>query len=217
LQARERIAVDYTLSSEQVHLWNLTIRQIGCSLAWVARNSARYGGDAGRLSLFGDSAGGNLVINAGYMANQRTLRSSCGGKVPHVATVVAMYPVVDVAASKDNADALLGAFARYLTAAYTGGTPRQYPDRYAAVSSATHINPAAPATLIIVGTNDHLVSPEGAYAFADKARTAGIEVRLVRFPHGEHGFDAVDGGIGDQLARQATYMFLKAHGQAPAP
>jgi len=209
------ISVDYPLSSEQRHLWDQASRDIGCSLDWVARNSPRYGADASRLSLIGEFAGGSLVLNVAYMANQGTLLSSCGGTVPHVSAVSALYPVVDLAGIYANPDAALGSFSRRLAIDYTGGVPEQYPDRYAAVSPATHISPAAPPTFILVGTSDHLVPPQGAYDFAARAAAAGIEAHLVRFPYGEHGFDRMAGSIGNQLFRQATYNFLCSHGQAP--
>jgi acetyl esterase len=209
------ISVDYPLSSEQRHLWDQASRYIGCSLVWVARNSLRYGADASRLSLIGESAGGSLVLNAAYMANQGTLLSSCGGTIPHVSAVSALYPVVDLAGVYANPDLALGSFSRRLAIYYTGGYPEQYPDRYAAVSPSTHINSAAPPTLVFVGTSDHLVPPEGAYAFASRAEAAGIQIRLVRFPYGEHGFDRMAGSIGNQLFRKATYDFLCSHGQVP--
>jgi acetyl esterase len=209
------ISVDYPLSSEQRHLWDQARRYIACSLAWVAQNSQRYGADASRLSLIGESAGGSLVLNAAYMANQDNLPSSCEGTVPHVSAVCLLYPVVDLAGVYANPDPALGSFSRRLATSYTGGTPQEYPDRYAAVSPSTHISTMAPPTLIIVGASDHLVPPEGAYAFAASATEAGVEVRVVRFPFGEHGFDLLAGSIGNQLFRQSTYEFLKRHGQAP--
>jgi acetyl esterase len=209
------ISIDYPLSSEDRHLWDQASRDIACALVWVAQNSIRYGAEVSRLSLIGESAGGSLVLNAAYRANQGTLMSSCEGTIPHVSAVSVLYPVVDLAGIYDNPDPALGTFSRRLATYYTGGTPQQYPDRYAAVSPATHISTAAPPTFILVGTSDHLVSPEGAYAFAATAAAAGIDVRLVRFPYGEHGFDRMAGSIGNQLFRQATYDFLKSHGQAP--
>jgi acetyl esterase len=209
------ISVDYPLSSEHRHLWDQASRDIGCALVWVAQNSARYGANASRLSLIGESAGGSLVLNAAYWANQGTLPSSCEGSVPHVSAVSVLYPVVDLANIYANPDPALGSFSRRLATYYTGGTPQQYPERYAAVLPAAHISTAAPPTFMLVAANDHLVPPEGAYAFAKTAAAAGIDVRLVRFPYGEHGFDRMAGSIGNQLFRQATYDFLKSHGQAP--
>src|SRR5262249_17906020 len=54
------VSVDYVLSSEKRHRWNQTTGEIGCALAWVGSNAHQYDGDTRRISLFGESAGGNL-------------------------------------------------------------------------------------------------------------------------------------------------------------
>jgi acetyl esterase/lipase len=206
---------DYLLSNERRHLWDQTVEQVGCALAWVAANAARYGGDIRRISMFGDSAGGNLVINAAYMGSQHQLRSSCGGTVPSVATVLTVYPGVDPASVYENANSLAGRFGREMVRDYVGGSPEQFPDRYAVVASRTYISKSAPPTLIVVGEIDHLVPTEATLAFVDQARATGVEIRLIRVPYGQHAFDLVSGNIGNQIVRQASAQFLIGHGQAP--
>jgi acetyl esterase/lipase len=61
------ISVGYTLSLADRHQWDVTQRQIGCALAW-GDHAAAYGGDPRRLSMSGDSAGGNLAINSANLA-----------------------------------------------------------------------------------------------------------------------------------------------------
>ena len=91
----------------------------------------------------------------------------------------------------------------------------QYPDRYAAIASATHINPAAPPTLLIVPEADHLVDPAAAYSFAESATAAGIVTQVIRVPHAEHSFDIRSGNIGNQLVRQTVLQFLATRGSHP--
>lgn len=209
------ISIDYPLSSHKRHLWNSTTEQVGCALAWVGANAHRFGGDPQRISLIGDSAGGNLVLNAGYRANEGTLRSSCGGAVPRIAAVSAIYPAVDLAEVYKNKTPQIGDMARAYADAYLGGSPRRYPDRYTQVDPASHVGRHAPPTLVIVGENDHLLPPRLAYRFAEEAQRGGVEVRLVRFPYGQHLFDQATNSIGNQLVRGATRNFLEAHGQRP--
>ncbi|MGX9788902.1 alpha/beta hydrolase [Mycobacterium sp. MMS18-G62] len=209
------IGVDYALSSNERHLWDVTQDQIGCALAWIADNAGTYGGDPSRLSVSGDSAGGNLAINTAYMAANGTLKSSCGGRLPPVRAVSALYPVVDPAGFFSNDAPTLAGTSRGMADAYTGGSPQQFPDRYAAISSETHISAAAPPTLIIVGEADHLVPVEGTYRFSERARRAGVDVELVAVPYADHVFDARRGSIGQQAYRQLTARWLRAHGQAP--
>jgi acetyl esterase len=209
------LGVDYALSSSTRHLWNVTQDQIGCALAWIASNAPSFGGDPSRLSLSGDSAGGNLAINTAYMAANGSLKSSCGGRLPAVKAVSVLYPVVDPAGFFNNDASALAGTSRGMAQAYTGGSPQQFPDRYAAISSATHISPAAPPTLIIVGEADHLVPAEGTYRFTAQARAAGVDVELVAVPYADHVFDARAGSLGQQAFRQLTTRWLRAHGQAP--
>ena len=210
------ISVDYPLSSADRNLWNVVQDQLGCAMAWVASNAATYGGDATRLSLSGDSAGGNLAINTAYLRARNQLQSSCGGELPTVSAVSAAYPVVNPADFHANSDPVLAGTAEAMAGAYTGGTPAEVPDRYAAIASATYLSPAAPPTLILVGEADHLVPVGATYRFVDAARAEGVDVRLVTVPYADHVFDVRTGSIGQQAYRQLTARWLRDHGQAPS-
>ncbi len=209
------ISIEYPLSSETRHTWNVAEPQLGCALAWVGANAARYGGDVSRLALWGESAGGNLVLNLAYLAQQGTLKPSCPGTVPNIAAALALYPVIDPALLFENPDPLLGIFGRMMGSNYTGGSPAQFSERYAAIASSTHINAKAPPTLLIIPEDDHLVDPQAAYAFEAKAREAGVKTRLIKVPYAEHSFDLRSGGIGNQLVRQAMLQFLAQNGVKP--
>jgi acetyl esterase/lipase len=210
------LSIDYTLSSADRHLWNITTSQVGCAMAWTAANVARLGGDPARISLLGSSAGGNLAINAAYLANAGRLESSCGGTVPRVSAVSALYPPVDLAAAWVSQVPVISDMARRFNTYYVGGSPQQFPDRYQYVASATHINAAAPPTLVIYGANDHLVPPDATDRFAQQARNAGIAIESIRFPYGDHAFNLNQDDIGNQFYLGMTDRFLIEHGQRPA-
>jgi acetyl esterase len=208
-------SLDYSLSSAKQHFWDTAQPELGCGLQWVESNAGKYAGDPGRLALFGESAGGNLVLNVSYMANQGSLHPSCAGTLPHIAATIAAYPVVDVARAYRNRDLTVGGFAKTMATDYTGGSPEEFADRYTSVSSAAHINPSAPPTLLIVPEGDTLVAPDAAYAFAAQAQKAGVDVRLIKVPFAQHGFDLTPGGIGNQLVRTAALQFLDKHDLQP--
>jgi acetyl esterase/lipase len=205
------LSIDYTLSSADRHLWDTSTSQVGCAMAWTAANAARLGGDSARLSLVGSSAGGNLAINAGYLANAGRLESSCGGSVPRVAAVIALYPPVDLAAAWENPVPGMSQVTHRFNTNYLGGSPEQFPDRYLFVASATHINAGAPPTLVIFGENDHLVPPAATDRFAERAQRSGIKIEAVRFPYGDHAFNLNQYGIGNQFFLSMTQQFLKAN------
>ena len=207
------IAIDYPLSSRQRHLWSSTTEQVGCAMAWTAANAGRFGGDAKRISLMGDSAGGNLVLNAGYKANAGTLRSACGGAVPRVAAVSAIYPAVHLAEVYRGDFPQISAMARGYADAYVGGSPERFPERYAHINPASFVHQQAPPTLLIVGENDHLLPAHLTYRFAAEATRGGAEVELIRFPYGQHLFDQATNSLGNQLVLGASHKFLQARGR----
>jgi acetyl esterase/lipase len=200
------VSIDYSLSSAKRHLWNRVIDQIGCAMAWTSANAGARGGDASRMAMIGDSAGGNLVLNAAYQANTGKLRSTCGGRIPRINAVIALYPGVDLTAIFNNRYRPSGPQVNDMVSQYIGGSPEQYPERYAAVASATYIDPAAPRTLMFIGEHDHLVPPQSVLDFDEPARRAGIAIRTISVPYADHVFDAT--GIGNAIVRQVSLRFI---------
>lgn len=205
------LSIDYSLSSADRHLWDVATAQVGCAMGWIAAHAAAWGGDPARLALAGSSAGGNLAINAAYLANAGRLESSCGGMVPRVTAVSALYPPVDLAAAWDSRVPSISDMARRFNTYYLGGGPQQFPDRYRFVASVTHISAAAPPTLVIFGANDHLVPPDATVRFVQQAREAGVDIESIRFPFGEHAFNLNQFGIGNQFYLDKTEQFLSSH------
>jgi acetyl esterase/lipase len=203
------IGVDYPLSSANRHLWDVVQSQLGCALAWTARNVSRFNGDPGRIALLGDSAGGNLVLNLAYLAHNGRLTSGCGGALPQIQATVAVYPAVDLSA--------LYAYtpARQFPLAYIGGSPLEYPERYRALSPITDAAGAAPPTLLLYGEDDGLVPVRDTERYVEGSRAAGNEVETIGIPRAGHGFDLVPGSIPNQIFRRSVVTFLRAHGLKP--
>jgi len=210
-QGLQVLSIDYSLSDKRRHLWDRVTDQIGSAMAWPDATIASRRGDPSRISLMGESAGGNLVINAAYLANAGKLQSSCGGRVPHINAVSAIYPGVDLVAIHNNTYWGAGPDVKAMVTEYMGGSPQQFPERYAAVASAPKITPSAPPTLLFITENDHLVPPDSMRGFDAKARQAGVQVRTISVPYGEHGFDLT--GIGNVIVRQVTWQFLREYGR----
>ena len=202
------LSVEYTLSSDVEHLWNVTPEQIGCALAWIGEHATDYGGDPSNLFMIGESAGGNLVINASYASNRKLLKSNCGQNFPHVKAISVAYPVTDVASFYHDPDPLLGPGARKMVGSYTGGSPESFPDRYASVDANAFVGNGIPATQLIQPEQDHFVIPGPNYTFLQKVGGLGVETRLIKVPYGEHADDEIDNGMNNQIFRQATLSFF---------
>jgi acetyl esterase/lipase len=206
------VSAEYVLATPTRPTWDTASGHVACALTWIAANAATYAADAGRVFAFGESAGGALALTASYAAAAGTLTSSCGGTVPTVKAVSAEYPAVDPVTFYDNADPLLGGMARQMVGQYLGGSPSEHPARAYAVSSASHITPQAPPTLVFIPDNDHLVPIAGALRFIDAATRAGVSVRTVRFPWADHAVNLQYHGVTNQAMVQITQRHFCQYG-----
>jgi acetyl esterase len=207
------VSAQYTLASPTVHTSDIVEAQVGCAMAWTAANAASYGGDPATFISMGESAGGNLAINAAYRTNSGDLTCEGSGEMPAVDAVVTLFPGVNPYGL--YADPIAGGAVpgRTFMDQYIGGSPEDFPQQYEAVNSSTHIDSSSPPTLIFQGENDHLVQAPRVYDFVDDAESAGVDVALVKVPFGEHGFPLLP--LGAQLYNQVTMEWLKSQGFTP--
>jgi len=210
------VSAEYRLADAARPTWDLAPADLACALTWTAANAGALGGDASRIVVAGDSAGGNLAINLGYAAATGRARFDCPGPVPKPVAVVAQYPAVDplsiwAASAPLTGDSDPATTAQIFLRWYLGGTPAEHPDRVAAITSATYISRDAPRTLIISPDDDTLVPPAGVRSFAAAARSAGVPIEVVTVPFANHGFDAIAvHSMGNQAHRSIIMRFLGA-------
>ena len=81
------ISVDYRLAPE--HKFPAAVDDAIAATQWVADNAKRFGIDAARLTVGGDSAGGNLAAVVAIAARD--------GNGPAIAGQVLIYPAIDLA------------------------------------------------------------------------------------------------------------------------
>src|SRR5262245_3810179 len=151
------------------------------AVRWAAENAARFGGDAGRLAVGGDSAGGNLTA-----AVVTHLAGESGA--PKVRAALLIYGVFDFAAFESSAmpagspnddaatklrDAMLDA---YLGKGSSRSDPRISPIRAAA---------KLPPSFLVVGTADPLVDQQKALvAELERLKVPHENLILDGMPHG---------------------------------
>lgn len=148
----------------------------------LVQRAAELGVDATRLSLAGDSAGGNLAIAASRLLAQR------GGVKP--SALCLFYPVTD----QECGSVSYREFAKghFLEAGMMHWFWRQYLGQWPApldpLASPLHADDLGrlPPTLLLSAECDPL-RDEGE-ALAERARAAGADVRLVRAEGMLHGF-----------------------------
>ncbi|WP_263262356.1 alpha/beta hydrolase [Pseudomonas sp. RIT-PI-S] len=152
------------------------------ALEWLASYAGQLGGDPQRITVCGDSAGGNLAAAACLRARER------GG--PRIAGQVLFYANVDGNGETQSWQALADTYfptrdAMALTFnCYVPGSPERRRDPLVApLRAQLH---ALPPALVITAALDPL-KDEG-LAYAEKLRQAGVDAQYTLYPDVEHGF-----------------------------
>ncbi|QBR90783.1 alpha/beta hydrolase [Microbacterium wangchenii] len=158
------------------------------AIAWVHRNSDRYGLDPSSLVVCGSSAGAHLALIAALSPGERRFQPGFEDVDTRVALAIGLY----------------GYYGRY----YGRGESEDLPSSPFGFDAT-----AAPPVLLVHGDRDSYTSVEGARALAHQLKSRSKNpVVLVELPGAQHGFDllaserfeAVVDGIETFLARALT-------------
>ena len=180
------VAVDYRLAPEAP--FPAAVHDAMAALEWLRAHAVEIGGDAQRIALAGDSAGGNLAAVLAQQAKDR------GWSLQHQ---LLMYPVTDLAEESASyascgqgyfltAEGLRWFLSQYLHGGGDATDPRASPLR------ARDFSGLAPAT-VITAEYDPLRDEGEAYALS--LRLAGVPAVLQRWPGQIHGFISMLGPI----------------------
>ncbi len=174
------ISVDYRLAPE--HKFPAAVDDAVAATKWIAANASALGIDAERLSVGGDSAGGNLAAVVSIAARD--------GNGPAIAGQVLVYPAVDFAMthpshSEPETSILL-----------THSVIRWFRDHYLTSTADAHDWRASPARArTLIGLPPAYVLTAGADPlrdegdeYAERLRQAGVNVTYKHFPGQFHGF-----------------------------
>ena len=197
------VSVDYRLAPE--HPFPIPLDDCWIAWMWLQRNAARLGADAARVVLGGQSAGGGLAA----CLSQRLVAT--GGPRP-VALWLSAPMLDDRTAQREDLDAVKH-FAwsnrenRHGWRGYLGAEPgnSRVPDF--AVAARRDDLSGQPPTWIGVGEIDLFHAEDLAYA--ERLRTAGVEVEVDVVPGAPHGFDSWAPGVAvtrDYHARSRQWL-----------
>ena len=179
------VAVDYRLAPE--HVYPAAIEDYWAVVCWLAGHAAELGGDAERLVVAGDSAGGNMALAAALRARD------AGG--PRIRAQAAAYPATDMTLGYGSAPGR--SYEKYaegygLTAATMSWFAETYlPDP--ADRAGPDVSPLLAADLsglppAVIATAEYdPLSSEGA-RYAERLRAAGVPVTYLDGKGLVHGF-----------------------------
>ena len=170
----------YRLAPE--HPFPAAVEDCHQALAWVSAHAAELGGDARRIAVCGDSAGGNLAAVLALLSRK---------KGPGIRYQVLIYPVTtampgDLPSHQTFGEGYILSLKamRAFTAHYFGGSGLA-PDFRGAPLLADDLSGLPPA-LILVGGYDAL--RDDGVSYAKRLIEAGVEATLVEYPGLSHGF-----------------------------
>jgi acetyl esterase/lipase len=175
LAARGYVAwnVEYRRVGREGGGWPGTLEDVAAAADTLA---ARPEVEPGRVVALGHSAGGHLAL---WLASRRDAPAPLSG-------AVALAGVADLA--RGHADGIgNGAVADFL-----GGSPEEFPERYAYASAAAQL-PLGVPQLLVHGVRDEQVPVDQSRSYARAAREAGDEVEVLELPAADH-FDVIDPG-----------------------
>lgn len=187
----EFTAVAKDLASRGFAVWNIEYRRLGApgggwpgtfhDVALAIDHLATMKADdipldLSRVAVVGHSAGGHLALWA-----------SARNRSPELLGPVRVHPTVAVglAAVTDLVQAAILDSGRGAVMELLGGSPSQYPDRYA-VASPIQMLPLGIKQLIIHGTEDDALPIDFSRRYASAAQTAGDGVQFVELPDAGH-------------------------------
>jgi acetyl esterase/lipase len=175
------VALEYRRIGEEGGAWPGTLSDVTVALDALPGLAAKHGLDLARSAWMGHSAGGHLALWA-------VTRSSAPGALKRPSwrprRVVGLAPVSDLV----EADRL--ELSRHVTLELLGGSARQQPARYTDASPADRLPLGVPMA-VIHGTKDNIVPLAMNRGFAERARKAGDEIRLLMPEDADH-FDVID-------------------------
>ena len=175
------VSVDYRLAPE--HPFPAAHDDALTATLWAIRNVVALGGDASRVGVAGESAGGNLAASTAM-----TLRDRGEG----VAAQLLVVPGVDVARDTESIEARRSDFPmltpsdlRDITRLYMGKASAQAAAFPPSPSRAADLAGLPPAVIALAG-HDPLY--EEGLAYAKRLDAAGVPIRLYRFEDMFHPF-----------------------------
>jgi acetyl esterase/lipase len=183
------VGLDYRLSPEA--RFPAAINDVKASIRWLRAHAAEYQLDAGRIALWGDSAGGNLAALAGTSGDSPALRGPRPENAAQPETVQAVVdwfgPISFLRTDRDFQAAGLrrpsaNGAGSYLSR-YLGAPLATAPGRVRAADPITYLTPGDPPILIEHGTADGTVpvgqSTRLARAYAASVGAGAVTLRLL--------------------------------------
>ena len=197
-------AINYRLSGESI--WPSQIHDCKAAIRWLKGNAKKYGIDANRLAVWGNSAGGHLVAMMGVSGDIESLEGKLG---KHLDQNSRVNCVVDFCGpshllsmgrfpSKIDHDAPSSPESQLI-----GGAIQENKKSANNASPITYVTMDDAPILIVHGTDDPLVPFNQAVIFHSALRKAGVKCDFL-------GMEGMGHGLGGTEVESRVRKFLES-------
>ena len=196
-------SIEYT--SALVKPFPQGVKDMRKAIVHIKRNAEKYDIDNESIALMGPSRGGHLVTLCAYTgANNDSWWQEHGGNYTvedlEVACVVDLYGAVDPFYPAKHGNNFLARRNEILF----DGTPEEKEKLYRKHTVKNYVSDNCPPTLILQGTQDRMVWPGESRELHKELNKENVFNIYLEINFGQHGFDAVPGTAGNDLA----YYFI---------
>jgi len=197
-------AINYRLSGESI--WPSQIHDCKAAIRWLKGNAKKYGIDANRLAVWGNSAGGHLVAMIGVSGDIESLEGKLGkhlGQDSRVNCVVDFCGPTHLLSmgrfpSKIDHDAPSSPESQLI-----GGAIQENKKSANNASPITYVTMDDAPILIVHGTDDPLVPFNQAVIFHASLRKAGVKSEFL-------GMEGMGHGLGGPEVDNRVRKFLES-------
>jgi acetyl esterase/lipase len=164
------------------------------ALAFLHDHAAHYGGDPNRVFVSGHSAG---AYNAVMLASEPKFIEAKGGRLGWIRGVIGLCGPYDFLPMSDPV---------YVDMFHGTNNTDSMPTY--------HVTGKRPPMLLVAGTDDDTVSPQNSDDMADKLRSVGSNVKVIKYPGVGHIgiiLPLVPGFRGKTSLRQDMIDFVRSH------
>lgn len=205
------VSVDYRMAPE--HPFPEPVQDCWAAVNWIAHNIEQFGGDADRIAIGGDSAGGNLAAVMCLLARDR------GG--PRLLHQLLIYPATDMTRRFASHDELAEGYRLtrslmdWFIGNYFSGDNTDLHDPQASPLFADDLGGLPPALIVSAGY-DPLRDEDIAYH--EGLLDHGVESRHLHYPGMIHGFINMRGFLDaaceclDECGAELQSVFLQQNG-----
>ncbi|MEK4058612.1 MULTISPECIES: alpha/beta hydrolase [Paenibacillus] len=194
---------EYSLSPEAKY--PTAIEEIYTVLEWISKHGSEHGLDGGRLTVAGDSVGGNMTAAITLMAKER--------KGPAISKQLLFYPVTDASFDTESYHQFAEGYflqregMKWFWDQYTTDPQERAQITASPLRASLEQLSGLPEALIITGEAD-VLRDEGE-AYAAKLREAGVPVTAARFQGIIHDFVMLN-ALADTNANKGALLLATA-------